>query len=343
MSGTSLDGLDLALCNFTKNAEYWNFNIVKVSTLKYESELKLQLAECYNYSGIELITFHHHYGKELGQMVSNFLCDQSQLPLFVASHGHTIFHRPEHGLTFQIGHPAFIAAFAGIPVVADFRTLDVALGGQGAPLVPIGDELLFGNYDACLNLGGFANISHKLNNVRVAYDVCPVNFVMNRLAGNLGFEFDNQGDIARSGSKIPELFDKLNSNIFYKSKGPKSLGREWVDENVFCLNEFNSYAVPDLLCTFIHHVAYQIGRVCNINNIKQVLVTGGGAHNSFLMEKIIEFSQSKIVMPQREIIDFKEAIIFAFLGLLRWLNEPNSLRSVTGALKDNSGGAIYLT
>ncbi|CAN5785343.1 anhydro-N-acetylmuramic acid kinase [soil metagenome] len=344
MSGTSLDGLDICLVKFWENDGEWKYEIEEAKTIIYPEEWVKKLLHAEKTSGDELQFFHSEYGTYLGECVFTFLKNFNlQPPDFVASHGHTIFHQParssgEKGYTFQAGSGAALRMACGIPVVCDFRTLDVALGGQGAPLVPIGDALLFKKFDYCLNLGGFANISFESNGKIIAYDICAVNYVMNRLASRLYKLFDEDGTLAASGKIIPEIFEKLNALPYFQKPAPKSIGREWVEEVIFPLLP-ESEKAEDLLRTFTEHVALQISLAANGNG--KMLVTGGGAHNAFLISLLKEKCKAEIILPERETIDFKEALIFAFLGLLRWQNKINTLSSVTGARQDSSGGTIY--
>lgn len=342
MSGTSLDGVDLAFCRFIVDNNKWNYEIVHAQTLEYPAHWKSRLSTLEQENALTFQQTNTDYGLYLGQLVSDFIIKNNIKADFVSSHGHTIFHQPEHKLTVQIGSGAAIAANCKLPVVCDFRTLDVALGGQGAPLVPIGDKLLFSEFDYCLNLGGFANISYEEKGVRIAYDVCPVNIVMNAIAEKMGCAYDDKGEMARSGMTSPYILNELNQLPYFKKSpnSPKSLGKEWVNENVFPL--FSQYEIADIdiLNTYCEHIAYQISKTIKESKAK-VLVTGGGAYNEFLMECIKKEVSAEIVIPDKKVIEFKEALIFAFLGVLRMRNEPNSLRSVTGAREDSCGGSIY--
>jgi anhydro-N-acetylmuramic acid kinase len=230
-------------------------------------------------------------------------------------------------------------AVTGIPVICDFRLQDVLLGGQGAPLVPIGDEYLFSNYGACLNLGGFANISMSVNDERLAWDICPVNIVLNYLCQRLNIAFDKGGEMARMGALLPRLLERLNTLPFYQFNPPKSLGREWVEQHIFPL--LTGYKTEDLLHTYTVHAAFQIGRSLEYVDQKTALITGGGAFNAFLVEQICMNTKAEIVVSKPEIINYKEALIFAFLGVLRLRNQPNCLASVTGAISNHSSGRIY--
>lgn len=338
MSGTSLDGLDIAYCEFWLENNKWNFKILKGETIAYTSEWKNRFLACETSTALQLIENHKAFGAFCGNAVKQFCAKHNFSPDFVSSHGHTIFHQPQKNITFQLGCGATIAAVSGFKTVCDFRSTDVALGGQGAPLVPIGDDLLFAEYDYCLNLGGFANVSFNENGKRIAFDVCPTNIVLNYLSEQKGKAYDENGNWAKNGNTNIELLNTLNNLPFYSQNGPKSLGKEWVIESIFPLLK-NNILVDDLLNTFTLHIAEQIATV--LKNGK-VLVTGGGAFNSFLMEQLQQKTEAKIIIPDVNNIQFKEALLFAFLGVLRFTEQNNSLQSVTGASRDNCGGAIYL-
>jgi anhydro-N-acetylmuramic acid kinase len=343
MSGTSLDGLDVVHCIFEKENE-WTFKVMQGKTFGYDTHWKKRLPSADQLSGLELAMLHVELGQYHGACVKSFIDEFSVKADFVSSHGHTIFHQPEKSLTLQVGSAPHIAAQCGLPVVADFRTLDVALGGQGAPLVPIGDKLLFGEYDGCLNLGGIANISFrgkKENTETLAFDICTCNMALNALAQLANKEYDDGGKIARAGVVNEHLLGELNSFSFYKMPSPKSLGKEFYDENIVPVLSQYSISIEDKMRTLVEHIALQIAEVLNQHKEGKVLVTGGGAHNGFLLEKMSEKTSLTLVKPDSATIDFKEAIIFAFLGLLRWCNEVNTLRSVTGAARDSVGGCIY--
>ena len=342
MSGTSLDGLDIAQCTFEFTEGKWAFVIERAITYPYTLQWKEKLASAETLTGIDLILLHNEYGNLLSNYVNQFLEGSSTTIDFIASHGHTIFHQPQNGLTLQIGNGACIAAQTGVTTICDFRTMDLALGGQGAPLVPIGDKLLFGDYGHCLNLGGFANISYdNESGDRLAFDVCPVNIVINHLVEERGLSFDPEGSIAEQGMVKEDLLSRLNNLSFYSRTGPKSLGKEWVlSEMLPVINSYN-ITLEDKLRSFYEHVAIQINNSLRGEVNSEVLITGGGAHNNFLLELFSTRIKLKILIPAPEVIDFKEALIFAFLGVLRFRNEENCLSSVTGAKKDNVGGIIY--
>lgn len=339
MSGTSLDGMDLVLCSFSDENGNWNWHVEKAVTLDYPDDWRNTLATAHRLTGGQLMLLHNEYGTYIGKAVKDFI--EGYRADLIASHGHTVFHQPERRMTFQLGNPAFIAAECGLPVAADFRNTDIALGGQGAPLVPVGDSLLFGRFEFCLNLGGFANISNDVYGKRIACDLVPVNIVANELAAQTGMPFDRDGLTGREGNIIGELVNEFNELDFYRIKGPKSLGREWV-ETVF-LPVLEKYKVPvaDQLRSFYEHVAVQISNYINEYEAGEVLVTGGGAYNKFLVELIGSKTRSGLFIPDDDTVKYKEAIIFAFLGLLRFTNRVNCLASVTGATADSSAGAVY--
>jgi anhydro-N-acetylmuramic acid kinase len=341
MSGTSLDGTDLILCRFHRDKGKWNYKIHSAETFDYSPQWKKKLSEAIDLKAESLLLLNNEYGMYLGKLVNKFLTAENLAVDLVASHGHTIFHQPDRMLTYQLGSGAAIAASCQITTVSDFRTMDISLGGQGAPLVPVGDELLFNDYQFCLNLGGFANISNLKEGTRIACDICPVNFVSNNLALRAGYEFDKEGLLGSRGKIIPELVDKLNALDFYTKPGPKSLGREWVESAFFPVFERVESSPEDLLRSVYEHIAIQISNYINHYEPGKVLVTGGGAFNNFLMELIQQRSKSSLMVPDKQLVKFKEALIFAFLGLLRYLNRINCLASVTGARSDSSSGIVH--
>ena len=341
MSGTSLDGLDIACCGFSKR-EVWEYRIVAATTIQYEAEWLTVLKNAHLFSAEELLTQHARFGKFLGEHVAKFLQQQKFAADFVSSHGHTVFHQPSRGFSFQLGEGSSIAAACGLPVVCDFRNGDIALGGQGAPLVPVGDQILFSSYDFCLNLGGIANISLTKGGRRIAFDMCACNQVLNMLANTKGKEYDHNGELAARGKADEQLLDKLNDLSFYRSAPPKSLGREDVERDILPLINEREISTEDKLRTFCDHVAIQISRAIPENkNSQRLLVTGGGAMNDFLISRIRSALTCKVEIPDPMIVQFKEALIFAFLGVLRWRNETNCLASVTGARSDSSTGAVF--
>lgn len=340
MSGTSVDGLDVCCATFFKYAGQWRFKIDCARGYAYPPELQETLRSgVQDMSAREFVAFHSAYGHYLGQRVRDFMAEFRVKPGLVASHGSTVFHEPGKGIMFQIGDGAAIAAETGLPVVSDFRRLDIMLGGQGAPLVPIGDELLFCNYDACLNIGGFSNISFREGGRRVAFDISPVNYVINRCCRPLGLDMDRDGLLASSGRVDPALLEQLDGLDYYGRPWPKSLGREWVEAQVFPLLDASGLPVRDLLRTYYEHCARQLARV--VQPGWRVLVTGGGAWNRFLIQRMTALSGCTLFVPEPALVEFKEALIFAFLGVLYMAGEPSCLSSVTGASRDNIGGMLF--
>ncbi len=340
MSGTSLDGIDLVYVKFLKN-EYSFFEIIHAETVSYTAEWKLLLQQAIHFSSDALLDLDVVYGKHLGSVLADFISNYKITEIdFIASHGHTVLHQPEEGITLQIGSGVEIAKITQQKVVHDFRTQDVKLGGQGAPLVPIGDELLFSKYDFCLNLGGFSNVSFKKESKRIAFDICPVNIVLNHYANKIGLEYDVDGSIASEGELNRSLLEKLNTLAFYNKEAPKSLGLEWVQQEIFPLIDAIEEDVASVLRTFVAHIAIQISKI--IKDSDSVLITGGGVFNSFLMQEIENYSNIKIVQASDTLINYKEALIFALLGVLKIDNQINCLKSVTGAHKNHSSGVVCL-
>ncbi|WP_420574813.1 anhydro-N-acetylmuramic acid kinase [Kordia sp.] len=339
MSGTSLDGIDLAYIHFEKKKK-WTFSILHAETIPYAKVLENQLREAIHYDKNRLAEFDTTYTKYLAETIKLFINTHKITSIdAVCSHGHTALHQPENGITYQIGNQEVLAQLIQQKVVCDFRVQDVEFGGQGAPLVPIGDELLFSEYDYCLNLGGFANVSFHKEGKRIAYDICPVNIVLNKYAKQLGFEYDDRGNLAKSGEYLMALGTELNNLPYYKQKPPKSLGLEWVQKEIFPRLEAFKRKEIDILRTFTEHVAKQIARSFQIRS--KILVTGGGAYNDYLIKRIQYHKEVSILKPSAELIEYKEALVFGFLGILKMRNEVNCLKSVTGATQDHSSGKIY--
>lgn len=345
MSGTSLDGVDLAYVKFSKNKE-WQYEILQCETVGYEALWIRRLRDAVHLSAEELKEVDEAYTHYLAAFINDFLKRNPIKHLdAIASHGHTILHQPHQGLTYQIGNMPLLAKLCSHLIICDFRVEDVKLGGQGAPLVPIGDKLLFANYGACLNIGGFANISFDDNGKRIAYDICATNSVLNKLTSTLGFDYDKDGKLAASGKVNSGMLEVLNALSFYKKSFPKSLGLEWVNEKIIPILENSKLPIIDQIATYTEHMAVQIAFVlknCNsISGSNEVLVTGGGAYNLYFMKRLELLSGLKIKRADPEIIEFKEALIFGFMGVLRLRNTINVLQSVTGASKDHCAGFVY--
>lgn len=334
MSGTSLDGVDLCYVVFDGTS----YSISQTQTISYPPEWKNNLEQAPNLSGLDLMRLHGLYGRYLGTLCHQFLTTHHLKADAIASHGHTIFHLPNEQLTYQLGDGAFIAAQSGTDCIYDFRKLDIALHGQGAPLVPIGDELLFSEYSYCLNIGGFSNVSLNVQGTRLAFDICPSNIVLNEFSKHFPHGYDDRGAHARQGHVNQTCLDELNALSFYQMKGAKSLGREWVESQIFPILKKTALSIPDLLATYTEHIAQQIGS--QLQTSGNCLTTGGGAWNDFLMERIQFYSKAELVRPEPQLIDFKEALIFAYLGYLFLEEKVNTLSTVTGSACDSIGGIL---
>ncbi|MEE1896701.1 anhydro-N-acetylmuramic acid kinase [Flavobacterium rakeshii] len=343
MSGTSLDGVDLAHIIFNCQKGVWSYNVIECQTVAYSNEWVGRLKEAVGYTKEMLEKLNDEYTLLLSGIIKTFIEDNAIKGLdAVCSHGHTILHQPQNGFTLQIGNKQELAKNIGITIVCDFRVQDVEMGGQGAPLVPIGDRLLFSDYSYCLNLGGFSNISFEDNGKRVAFDICAVNTVLNYYAGKLGLPYDNGGKIAAKGKMVIEMYAELNELEFYKKSYPKSLGFEYVKEVLLLLIEKYDAQVQDVLHTFTMHVAKQVADVINALPPGKLLVTGGGAYNVFLLNCMQELMpDTTIVVPDDKTIQYKEALIFGLLGVLKLRGEVNVLSSVTGAVGDHSSGVVF--
>ncbi len=342
MSGTSLDGVDLAHIKFEINNSKWSYEIYECDTISYSTEMISKLKNGINFSTTELSDLNIEYTNLLGNIISEFITNNNISNIdAVCSHGHTILHQPQNGFTLQIGNLPEIAKIIQQKVVCDFRVQDVNLGGQGAPLVPIGDTILFSEFDYCLNLGGFSNISFEENNQRIAFDISPVNTVLNFYANTFGLEYDDKGEISASGNLNSELFEELNQLEFYSKTFPKSLGFEFVKETVLPILESYTLSTEDKMRTFTEHIAFQIGKILKAKSGK-LLISGGGVYNEFLIDRMkAHLPTIEIIIPDEKTIKFKEALIFALLGVLKLRNEINVLASVTGAKQDHSSGEIY--
>jgi len=344
MSGSSMDGVDLACCELTWNDPVWKYKIIAAVTLPYPAALKDKLERACKWSREEISNLDQELGLFYAGLLNEFHRNHGLNPHLISSHGHTVLHEPKRGITLQAGHGGVISEGTGITVVNDFRSADVAQGGQGAPLVPVGDSLLFGKYDACLNLGGFANISYAdFSGRRMAYDLCPANMPLNWIAGLEGLTFDEGGSIAKQGRIDKELLRILNNLDYYHIDPPKSLGREWFLEQLLPEMKLTRVATGDLMATMVEHIAFQVASGINSVGAKSVLSTGGGVLNQTLMDRIRYYTSVQIEIPDMLLVKYKEALIFALLGLLRIRGEINCLASATGGKQDLSTGAIYRT
>lgn len=345
MSGTSGDGLDLSYCHYGKS-DHWSFEILHSMTIPFPEAIGEKLMKSHLLSALDLVILDVDFGRWMGEKVKEFCQENELFPLAVCSHGHTVFHQPDKGLSLQIGNGWALHQACGLKVINDFRMMDVQLEGQGAPLVPIGDQLLFPQIDFCINLGGIANISMDADGKRIAFDCCPFNLLLNEQANILGAPYDKGGGWAKEGSVNISLFKQLNALLFYANNDPKSLGREDMEQEFLPLIRNSGLSEKDILCTLVEHFAFQISEVIKYNQVKEtpsVLITGGGSYNSYFIDRLDHHLYGKWAQfaASSELIEFKEALIFGFLGVLRLRNENNSLASVTGAKQDSCGGTIY--
>ena len=340
MSGTSLDGIDIVYVNF-KLDKNWKYELIHSNTYNYEKKWITLLQNISQEKINSIRKIDTEYTKLLSKLIIGFIDEFSIKDIdFVSSHGHTALHQPANSLTYQIGNLPILAKYINQKVVCDFRVQDLELGGQGAPLVPVGEEYLFPEYNTLINLGGFANITLRIKNNIIAYDICPINIVFNHLSRMVELKYDDGGYIASTGNINQDLYDQLQKLNYFEKDPPKSLGIEWVRDQIYpILDKFQGIAVKDLMNTFSNHFAFQISK--NIGDQDKVLITGGGAYNDYLIERLKILTNSKITIPDPKIIEYKEALIFSFLGLLRVHEINNCYSSVTGAKKDHCSGKIY--
>ena len=342
MSGTSLDGVDIVCCHFEKQEDGWYYKIVQAETIPYDDSWIDKLKNAHKLDGFSLMKLDREFGNYLGDLVLSFVKKHNLQVSLVGSHGHTIFHKPEQELTFQLGFGKALALSCGINTVADFRSDDVLKGGQGAPFAPVGDYYLFQDYRFRINLGGFSNISYESNGKVIAYDICPVNYILNAEARKTGLEYDKNGFYARNGKADQQFRDALNALDYYNQKPPKSLGREWIESNWKPLVAQFQNDNKDNLATYVAHISDQIARSINsFRESEKVLVTGGGGWNTFLIEQIQRKTHHKIIVPDEFTVKYKEALIFAFMAHMKVKHECNVFASVTGANSDSSAGTIY--
>lgn len=343
MSGTSLDGLDIAFCTFRKDKSGWNYKIEKATTLKYSQAWLKKLSAAHQLAGEELMELHTAYGLFTGEVCLDFIRRNKLKPDFISAHGHTIFHQPDKNFTFQLGDGSAIHAATGIPVAFDFRSLDVALGGEGAPLVPAGDKFLFSEYDVCVNLGGIANLSRDIGKKRIAYDICFSNMGLNYLTATIGKEFDEGGKMASQGEINKPMLAKLKKIYHRFRKKRPSLGREIFEQQLQPLIDDHTLSLTHKLRTLTESAALEItDAILSEGGNPRVLCTGGGAFNSFLISRLLEHcsDHATLILPEEEVVKFKEALVFAFLAVLKVRGEVNCLKSVSGATRDSSSGVM---
>lgn len=359
MSGSALDGLDIAFVEFHESSGNWTYNLRNAACYEYSQEWINKLRNATSLNALNYLLLHAEYGHYIGEQVNRFIAEnqiQYQVQL-ISSHGHTTFHAPSHKMTGQLGDGSAIAAITGINVVSDLRAMDVALGGQGAPIVPIGEQLLLGDYMLFLNLGGIANISLNYPGKYIAFDICPANRVLNMLAKEAGKPYDDGGQIAEKGEVNESLLRILDELEYYHMPYPKSLANDFGTDVIFPILNNGSYDIDDALRTYVEHICHQV--TASVKKLQEefdftsstrangnkILVTGGGAKNSFLVKKLQEALSKlniSLEIPISDLIDYKEAIIMGLIGVLRWREENNTLASVTGATRDSIGGAVWM-
>lgn len=348
MSGSSLDGLDIAFVELVETAGRWTHEILHCDCVEYNEKWTKKLQQADLLTAKEYQLLHAKYGRYIGTQVNNFIQKHGleHKVNLIASHGHTIFHLPQQQMTAQIGDGATIAAITGISVVSDLRNLDIALGGQGAPIVPIGEKLLFAGYDYFLNIGGIANISINTPEGYIAFDVCAANRVLNMLAAENSLQYDDKGEIAASGKLNAELLTSLNMLGYYNQPYPKSLANSFGINIIYPILKNSGAPLQDRMRTYVEHITLQIkNAVASNEQTKKMLVTGGGAFNTFLIERLKTLLAEKnieLVIPDEKTIQYKEALIMALMGVLRWREEENVLPSVTGAKRGSVGGALWI-
>ena len=352
MSGSSLDGLDIAYVQFEENAGRWQFEILETACIPYSEKWRIQLTSSGGLSAKEYLLLHTAFGHYLGHCVKDFLKEKNldfRIQL-IASHGHTVFHLPAQGMTAQLGDGASIAAVTGIRTITDFRNVDLALGGQGAPIVPIGEKLLFPEYDLFLNLGGIANLSAN-QQAFIGFDVCPANRILDLLASHTEKGYDENGQLASNGVSDIKLLNRLNAFEYYQKSYPKSLSNEFGLHLIYPIILQSDLSAPDALRTYVEHIVYQVAK--SLRQLKlgmsgkdkpRLLITGGGVHNRFLSGRLQEevlHDGIECVIPPRNLADYKEALVMALMGVLRWREEINVMCSVTGASRDSINGAVW--
>lgn len=352
MSGSSLDGLDIVYAELTEVRGQWSYQIHAAECLPYAGPLRDSLAGAILLNARDYQLLHTAYGRFIGEQVNAFIERHGlhHKVHFVASHGHTTFHIPDQHTTAQLGDGASIAAITGLPVITDLRAIDVALGGQGAPIVPIGEKLLFSDFAFLLNLGGIANISAKNGENYLAFDICPANRVLDALAQALGKSYDENGHLAAGGVSDNALLSALNALPYYAQPFPKSLANDFGTDTILPLIGGYTLSVQGKLRTYVEHIATQVEASVKSLGLPtqgaQMLVTGGGAFNRFLVEAIdarLDPLGITLVVPDEQTAAYKEALVMALIGALRWRQQPNVLSSVTGALRDSVNGALWVS
>jgi anhydro-N-acetylmuramic acid kinase len=349
MSGSSMDGLDIAYCTFEEIGGKWSYQINSAECIPFDAEWKQTLQQLTSLTAKDLILAHTNFGRWMGHAILDFITkhDLEHKVHLIASHGHTVFHAPDQHMTFQLGDGATLAALTKLPVVSDLRNMDIALDGQGAPIVPIGESYLWKEYSCFLNIGGISNISLRIQNESIAFDICPANRVLNVLVNDLNLPYDNHGEQAAKGTIHQDILNELNTLSYYQKPFPKSLANEFGTEIVLPILQNSNCSVQDKLATMCEHIAIQIKRVFEENHIEheKLLITGGGALNTYLISRIqyhLNDYNIEVVLPDETTLQYKEALVMGLIGILRWREEVNVLSSVTGASRSSVGGALWM-
>ncbi len=347
MSGTSCDGLDLALCLFSGEFPKVEFEIISAKCFQYSAEWREKLQISMHCSALELAKLENEWSRKVAKDICEFIGSQEVKPELIGFHGHTIFHQPQHGFTVQMGSGATISRLTGIDTICDFRQQDVALGGQGAPLVPMGEKWLFEEFEGFMNLGGFSNVTERKmqpdgSEIMQAFDVCALNIVLNQLCGKIGLEYDAGGKVAAQGKISLSLIEELQKIEYHQTGKQGSLGLEWVEAELFPVidrfAETENLSIEDQIATYTEFCAITCAHAMPSG---KYLLSGGGTHNAHLLERMRIHTKSILEVPEPLINDFKEALIFAFLAGLRVECVNNTLASVTGASHSGINGAFY--
>jgi anhydro-N-acetylmuramic acid kinase len=353
MSGSSLDGVDIAFADFKINGEQIDFELIKAETVEFSEVWQRRLRNLPKVDALAFAKTDTYFGHLLGKMVNNFIAKHQIEVDFIASHGHTIFHYPDNRLTVQIGDGAAMAAVTGLPVINNFRTHDIAINGEGTPLAPIADKYLFSGYDFYLNIGGIANISCAIDGRFVAFDIAAANQILNNLTHFINLPYDENGNIASGGKVNDAILNQVNELSYHHARYPKSLDNTWLQENILPIYLMAEDTIQNKIRTACEQLAQQtafaIQQIIKKENLAvkpfKIFVTGGGAFNQFLMERVgvvcNQYFPTEIVVPSPEIVEYKEALLMALMGVLRVENKVNVMRSVTGAKRDTIGGAIW--
>lgn len=351
MSGSSLDGLDIVYVHIDETRGKWAFEVKAAACHPYNGEWIKHLKDAKRQSVPDFLKLHTAYGHYLAGEVKQFMHDHD-LDLkvdFVVSHGHTVFHEPHNKTTFQLGDGASLSASLAMPVISDLRSIDVALGGQGAPIVPVGDRLFFGDHKYLLNLGGIANLSANVDGEYKAFDITACNQLLNYFAAKQGLDYDDEGNLAAAGVVNEKLLEQINQLAYFGKEGPKSLANEFSEQEILPLMEAANIPIKDALATCVYHIAEQI--VKSTENIAQnigpatIFTTGGGAFNTYLisvLQSMLQPLEISLVIPDKNLVQYKEAVVMALIGTLRWREEENVFASVTGATRDSVGGALWV-